>query len=34
MATTKPFSDLLPNSALEPLLKGVMKPPFAITDIS
>jgi len=33
MATTKPFRDLLPNSALGPLLKALLKAPFRNTEI-
>ena len=33
MANTKPLKDLLPNSALEPLLKSLLDFPFKKVDI-
>jgi hypothetical protein len=33
MASTKPFRDAIPNSALEPLLKTLSKPPFNMGEV-
>ena len=33
MASSQPLRDLLTNSALEPLLQTLQKPPFKVIDI-